>query len=266
MTKYVFDHPDEFSIDADRIVVAGDSAGGNIAAVMTQKLQKEGRQQPKLQILVYPWLQMANIDLPSCRLYHQVGLIHEIGFGYGHFVNWYLNITAPIDDVTIAIKYHEHVKLLKDPSLKAKYLKYFDTSLISSEYISKEEEEEYKNYAENIKQALDSEPSSKGEVLKDEQVRDSLFKVLDPEVSPLLAEDDKLAKLPKAHFAISEIDTLKDEALIYAERLRRAGVAVNVKYYKTAYHGIFGALRPPLDYKIAHDMVRDIQDFISANL
>ena len=34
-------------------------------AVVTQKLQAENHKQPKLQILIYPWLQMFNHRLPS---------------------------------------------------------------------------------------------------------------------------------------------------------------------------------------------------------
>ena len=48
---------DEFG-DTDRVILAGDSAGGNVVAVMTQRLLAEKLKQPKLQVLIYPWLQM----------------------------------------------------------------------------------------------------------------------------------------------------------------------------------------------------------------
>ena len=57
VTKYVLESGDEFG-DTDRVILAGDSAGGNIVAVMTQKLLAEHVKMPKIQVLVYPWLQM----------------------------------------------------------------------------------------------------------------------------------------------------------------------------------------------------------------
>lgn len=57
VTKYVLQSNDEFG-DTNRVILAGDSAGGNAVAVMTQKLQTENIKMPKLQVLIYPWMQM----------------------------------------------------------------------------------------------------------------------------------------------------------------------------------------------------------------
>lgn len=43
------------------------------------------------------------------------------------------------------------------------------------------------------------------------------------DVSPILADINELRGLPKAYFIICEWDTVKDEALMYAERLKLAG-------------------------------------------
>jgi acetyl esterase/lipase len=56
-TKYVLESGFEFG-DTSRVVLAGDSAGGNIVAVMTQRLLAEKINLPKLQVLIYPWTQM----------------------------------------------------------------------------------------------------------------------------------------------------------------------------------------------------------------
>lgn len=47
--------------DSSRVILAGDSAGGNIVAVMTQKLMADRFKMPKLQVLVYPWIQMVDL-------------------------------------------------------------------------------------------------------------------------------------------------------------------------------------------------------------
>lgn len=57
VTKYVLESNDEFG-DTNKTILAGDSAGGNIVMVMTQRLAKEKIKQPKMQVLIYPWTQM----------------------------------------------------------------------------------------------------------------------------------------------------------------------------------------------------------------
>jgi len=52
--KYVLEHSDEFKIDAERIGVAGDSAGGAIAALICSSYERYGLKPPCVQMLVYP--------------------------------------------------------------------------------------------------------------------------------------------------------------------------------------------------------------------
>ncbi|MEM0022240.1 MAG: alpha/beta hydrolase fold domain-containing protein [Archaeoglobaceae archaeon] len=53
------DNASELEIDADKIVVAGDSAGGNLAAVVSLIARDEGENFIKKQILVYPVMNMS---------------------------------------------------------------------------------------------------------------------------------------------------------------------------------------------------------------
>ena len=57
LTKYVLESKNEFG-NTNKVILAGDSAGGNCVAVMTQRLNEENVKQPILQILIYPWVQM----------------------------------------------------------------------------------------------------------------------------------------------------------------------------------------------------------------
>lgn len=52
---------DKVGMDPDRIAVAGDSAGGNLAAFVCQQMNREGRPMPAFQLLLYPLLQFADI-------------------------------------------------------------------------------------------------------------------------------------------------------------------------------------------------------------
>jgi acetyl esterase/lipase len=55
--RFALEHARELGGDPRRIVVAGDSAGGGLAAHVTHAAKKAGLPQPLLQILIYPWLQ-----------------------------------------------------------------------------------------------------------------------------------------------------------------------------------------------------------------
>jgi acetyl esterase/lipase len=53
-TKWVVDHASQFNIDADRVGIAGDSAGGNMAAVVCQLAKQAGGPRLALQVLFCP--------------------------------------------------------------------------------------------------------------------------------------------------------------------------------------------------------------------
>jgi acetyl esterase/lipase len=54
--RFAQGHARELGGDPRRIVVAGDSAGGGLAAHVTHAAKRAGLPQPLLQILIYPWL------------------------------------------------------------------------------------------------------------------------------------------------------------------------------------------------------------------
>lgn len=62
---WVREHAGQFGLDAARIAVAGDSAGGNLAAVVSQIARD--RQGPKIvhQVLIYPVTDAAGVGYPS---------------------------------------------------------------------------------------------------------------------------------------------------------------------------------------------------------
>jgi acetyl esterase len=57
VTWWVASHADELGLDARRLAVGGDSAGGNLAAAVTQLAQARGGPSLAFQLLVYPALQ-----------------------------------------------------------------------------------------------------------------------------------------------------------------------------------------------------------------
>ena len=86
-----------------------------------------------------------------------------------------------------------------------------------------------------------------------------------PDVSPGLADSDKLVGLPKAYFIVCEMDPIKDDGLLYSERLKRAGVQVEVNYYE-GYHGIVAEIDEISGYQVARAMLDDLIKYIKANI
>jgi acetyl esterase len=73
-TCWVAEHAAELGIDPGRLAVGGDSAGGNLAAVVSIQSRDEGYPKIALQVLVYPVTDLSTFDTPSYA---------EFAVGYG---------------------------------------------------------------------------------------------------------------------------------------------------------------------------------------
>ncbi len=58
---WLIEHGEAIGFRADKIAVAGDSAGGNLAAFLAQQTPKQDLQAPAFQLLLYPLLQFSDI-------------------------------------------------------------------------------------------------------------------------------------------------------------------------------------------------------------
>jgi acetyl esterase/lipase len=76
-TRYVAEHASEFGIDAGRIAVCGDSAGGNLAAVVALMARDRGGPKLRFQLLVYPVTDFTD-GSPSMREFNGVFLSVEM--------------------------------------------------------------------------------------------------------------------------------------------------------------------------------------------
>jgi acetyl esterase len=69
-TQYLAEHAAEFGIDSSRIAVGGDSAGGNLAAVVSLLSRDRGGPRLKFQLLIYPLVDFEDKS-PSMRQFGQ---------------------------------------------------------------------------------------------------------------------------------------------------------------------------------------------------
>ncbi|XP_041356299.1 neutral cholesterol ester hydrolase 1-like [Gigantopelta aegis] len=89
--------------------------------------------------------------------------------------------------------------------------------------------------------------------------------VLNPHFAPLMATD--LAKVSPAFVITSEFDVLRDDGIIYVERLRRAGVRVNLYHVKTSFHGFCSAyLFESTQFDICNKILPDVIQYIEENI
>ena len=66
--RWILSHAGELNIDTGSIIVCGDSAGGNLAAVLCLMARDAGLTMPKAQMLLYPFVDR-HLNTESCRLY-----------------------------------------------------------------------------------------------------------------------------------------------------------------------------------------------------
>jgi acetyl esterase/lipase len=194
-----------------------------------------GKYSPRLQILIYPVLQYFDLMLPSNMQQHY----QFFPLFVDHTLSVYFNET--IDKSIYANKH-------TTANQKKHYRKYVDWSLIPSKYRTiykhpiTDDDEGDPNLIEKAKQALN------------------------PEVSPLLVEDEQLAKLPSTYLLSVDHDRLRDEAFIYEGRLKRVGVPVIHNHYEHTFHGSLGLLDGPVALDISRKMIADIIKYIKENL
>lgn len=91
--KWVEDNASALGIDANRIAVAGDSAGGNLAAATVLLAKQKGAPRPAFQLLIYPALS-ADMNSDSTRTYAQ-GFFLDLPT-----IAWFMKHYAPGPDPT----------------------------------------------------------------------------------------------------------------------------------------------------------------------
>jgi acetyl esterase len=150
--RWVFDHADALGVDDTRIGVGGDSAGGNVAAVVAQEHRDDTRKSPlAVQLLVYPTVSGEN---EPARARNAEG--------------------GPLNPTTVRW-FESHVAGAFAPESRRYW--------------------------------------------------------------PLMTED--LSNLPPAVVVTAGYDPLRDEAIVYLDRLREAGVRADHLHYADDVHGFF---------------------------
>ncbi|KAG7318901.1 hypothetical protein KOW79_017375 [Hemibagrus wyckioides] len=202
----------EFNVDPLRVALGGDSAGGNLAAALSQRLatSPDGHlPSPCGLVLVYPALQMADFNLPSYWQNHAVPVLFRARMAF-YFLQYLNGDMSVCQDVLEG----RHVPA----ELKLHYSKWLDPSNLPPEF---------RDGAQNqVATAHDGE------------VYHIVKGGLEPGISPLLAPDDVLRLTPPTFILTCQYDVLRDDGILYWKRLQDLGVKVTWYNVPDGFHGI----------------------------
>ncbi|KAL3124690.1 hypothetical protein niasHT_001527 [Heterodera trifolii] len=252
-----------YGIDPTKIALMGDSAGANLCAVICQRYLK-ARKGPTIrcQILVYPLIHMLNFRSPSYRHFYQsypgTGLLNP-----NLLIRWclmYLGIDPSQRNIRkIAQNRHLSKQISEDEELMA---------LIDERNLppGMPGEEERMCGVEGEEKGRETQRNgrSKHNKIKEEALPedDELSKKMapfltNPDICPLVGKN--LEGLCPAMICTAGVDILRDEGILYAQRLRQFGVAVEWKHYEYAYHGILNMCKSRQRLRILTDISEYLQ-------
>jgi len=217
VTSYVLREGEGLWVDTRRVGVAGASAGGNLAAVVAWTLKKENSSLPPLafQVLYYPIIQGVDLATPS-HINNDAATPNFLSRRYtGYMLASYMGFNDK--EAFAAADIIESNRHVPDKIRKRQYSKFVNMDLIPDEFI---------HFTSAYRNKL-------ADVNLYNKIKATLE---DPRFSPLMVKDSELVGLPPTFIHAAEFDILRDDALMYAERLRRAGVATELYLSRGGYH------------------------------
>ncbi|XP_078095164.1 arylacetamide deacetylase-like 4 isoform X2 [Mustelus asterias] len=232
---------DDYGVDSSRIVVSGDSAGGNLTAAVCLRIsameERSGLPPPCAQVMIYPPLQMVDFDLPSYQQNQCVPLLFRTRMIF--FYLQYLNGDMSLGEDVLS-GHHLPVQL------KTNYRKWVKADLIPSEF-----------------QVGAHKPNLV--LTHEEDVYDLVKPSFEPTFSPLLATDAAISKLPPTYILTCQFDVLRDDGLLFKKRLEDNGVPVSWYHIQDGFHGIIsffnnGYLTFPSGKKAVDNIVSFLKD------
>uniref|UniRef100_A0A8D0BP80 Alpha/beta hydrolase fold-3 domain-containing protein n=1 Tax=Salvator merianae TaxID=96440 RepID=A0A8D0BP80_SALMN len=202
---------EDYGVDPTRVIICGDSVGGNFAASVCQALVgNPDVTQPLAQILIYPGLQALDFNLPSYQQNRAVPILNREQV------------------IEIALKYFNRDLSLVDSVVQGRHVpKDFKERFgkwISSENIP----DEFK--ARGFKPHLDSSFAN--------DVYELVKQGLETTFSPLMAEETVVSRLPRTCIVTCEYDVLRDDGILYKKRLEDNGVPVTWHHIENGFHGV----------------------------
>ncbi|XP_066493632.1 arylacetamide deacetylase-like 3 isoform X2 [Tiliqua scincoides] len=212
-TTHFLEAAEDHGVDPAQVIVAGDSAGGNLAAAVCQALASSpGLPKVRAQILIYPGLQGIDFNLPSYQQNRAVPPLFRERVAF--YVLQYLNGDASLMEEVLE---GSHVPV----NQKLQYQKW-----LSADNIPKE----FKARGYNPPVTVSCE----------DDVYEAVKALCLSSCSPLLAKDAVISQLPETCIVTCEYDVLRDDGLLYKKRLEDHRIPVTWYHIANGFHGILG--------------------------
>ena len=90
--------------------------------------------------------------------------------------------------------------------------------------------------------------------------------VFERTMSPGLVDSDLLMNSPSSYFVVCGMDGLRDEQLLYAERLKSVRRPVEIAYYENGFHGMVPLVDTRWGFKLSKKILQDLIVFIKKNI
>ncbi|KHJ46327.1 hydrolase, alpha/beta domain protein [Trichuris suis] len=229
-----------YNFSANKLTLMGDSAGGNLAAVVTQRLRNKGvKPTVKLQVLIYPLLQFSDFLTPSYQLAHR--LLGGTSLPDPEsIVRWSLLYFGIDPMYTPKVLKNMHVT----ESLRSIFERHQSHDVLPSSY----RDPSFYNASEANVLPADIDYAL---------ARMMRRYLLDWQASPLIQPD--MSGLPPALIVTTQFDPLRDDGYWYAVKLRKAGVDVTQMHYERGFHAM---LNLHTEMSIGRKAIHDIGKFI----
>ena len=211
---------------------------------------------------------MVNSRLPSYTKYNTTSSIKQVGLKLTKMALWYLNIDENDKNylkILHSIEKLDQFALIENQDLIKKYKSYLDPIKIPDQY--KLGKSYYHDYESNKDKIYPVSKLNENNVLAENAyINTQIKKLFHHEISPFLADEKYLVGLPKAYFIILEWDELKDEGLLYAERLKENNVEVKVAFYEKGFHGMALLVGKQGGFQAARKIQSDLIEYMKLNL
>lgn len=219
------------------MALGGDSAGGNLTAALSQRLAKthDGHlPSPHGLVLIYPGLQMVDFNLPSYQQNQAVPILFRTRtiFYYLQYLNGDMSVCQDV------LK-GRHVPA----ELKMNFRKWLSLANLPPEFRVGAQEPAVTDH--------------------DGEVYHLVKEALNPEFSPLLAEDEVLRLTPRTFILTCQYDVLRDDGILFHKRLKDLGVEVTWYNVPDGFHGLINFFRnDKMNFSSSEKAMEQIVNFI----